>query len=54
MSGLPAIDEAWEGGYNPGMTDQVLQDYSPTVQTNQALEQIERLDRDLVSWLCAL
>lgn len=47
MSGLPAIDEAWEGGYNPGMTDQVLQDYSPTVQTNQALEQIERLDRDL-------
>lgn len=41
------IDEACEGGYNSGMIDYVLQDFSPQVETEPTLEQIDRLDRAL-------
>lgn len=49
----PVIDEAWEGGYNPGMIDHVLQDDSQQVETKPALEHIEHLDRDLEGYFRA-
>lgn len=41
------IDESWEGGYNPGMTDRALQADTFRSEIKPTLEEIERLDRGM-------